>query len=127
LVGIFSNFLDDGEGCVVVVVEFAGRAVGVQVSSIEPDVIAWQIRRGRYSVVINVFTLSVLGITHLSFHEVMDLGEQASKGLSLAFFRVVYSKVRFEVELGVHAIIHEEGRESSILGNIVVGGKLGKG
>jgi hypothetical protein len=43
LVGIFSDFLDDGEGSVVAVVEFAGRAVGAQVSSIEPDFVSWQI------------------------------------------------------------------------------------
>jgi hypothetical protein len=40
LVGIFSNFLDDGEGYMVVVVKFAGRAVAMQVSSIEPDFIS---------------------------------------------------------------------------------------
>jgi hypothetical protein len=43
LVGIFSDFLDDGEGSIAVVVEFAGRAVGIQVSSIEPDFVSWQI------------------------------------------------------------------------------------
>jgi hypothetical protein len=60
-------------------------------------------------VVVSVFALSVLGISHLVFRKVVDLGEQASEGLCLAFFRVVYSKVGFEVELGVHAIIREEG------------------
>jgi hypothetical protein len=127
LVGIFSDFLDDGEGSMAAVVEFAGRAVGAQVSSIEPDFVSWQIGWGRHSVVIGVFTLSVLGVGHLSFREVVDLGEQASEGLCLAFFRVVYSKVRFEVELGVHAIIRKEGRKSSSLGNMVVGGELGEG
>jgi hypothetical protein len=43
LIGIFSNFLDNGEGSVAVVIEFAGRIVGIQVSSIEPDFISWQI------------------------------------------------------------------------------------
>jgi hypothetical protein len=109
LVGIFSNFLDDGEGSVVAVVEFVGRMVGMQVSSIEPDFVSWQIGQGRHLVVISIFVLSVLGISHLGFHKVVDLGEQASEGLCLAFFQVVYSKVRFEVELGVHAIIREEG------------------
>jgi hypothetical protein len=109
LVGIFSDFLDDGEGSVVAVVEFAGRAVGVQVSSIEQDFVSWQIGWGRHSVVISIFTLSVLGISYLGFHEVVAPGEQASEGLCLAFFQVVYSKVRFEVELGVHAIIWKEG------------------
>jgi hypothetical protein len=41
LVGIFSDFLDDGEGSMVVVVEFAGRAVGMQVPSIELDFVSW--------------------------------------------------------------------------------------
>jgi hypothetical protein len=109
LVGIFSDFLDDGEGSMVAVIEFVGRAVGIQVSSIEPDIVSWQIGWGRHSVVISIYTLSVLGISHLGFHEVMDLGEQVSEGLCLAFFQVVYSKVRLEVELGVHAIIREEG------------------
>jgi hypothetical protein len=109
LVGIFSDFLDDSEGSMVAVVEFAGRAVGMQVSSIEPDFVSWQIGWGRHSVVISVFMLSVLGISHLSFCEVMDLSEQASMGLCLAFFWVVYSKVGFEVKLRVHAIIREEG------------------
>jgi hypothetical protein len=127
LVGVFSDFLDDGEGSVVAVVEFAGRVVGAQVSSIKPDFVSWQIGWGRHLVVIGVFALSVLGVSHLGFHEVMDLGEQASEGLCLAFFRVVYSKVGFEVELGVYAVIHEEGRESSSLGNVVVGGERGEG
>jgi hypothetical protein len=110
-----------------VVVELVGRAVGAQVSSIEPDFVSWQIGQGRYSVVISVFMLSVLGISHLGFREVVDLGEQASEGLCLAFFWVVYLKVRFKVELGVYAIIHEEGQKSSSLGNMVVGSELGKG
>jgi hypothetical protein len=39
LVSIFSNFLDDREGSMVVVVKFVGRAVGTQVSSIELDLV----------------------------------------------------------------------------------------
>jgi hypothetical protein len=71
--------------------------------------------------------LSVLGISHLGFREVVDLSEPASEGLCLALFRVVYSKVGFEVELGVHAIIRKEGRKSHSLGNVVVSGELGEG
>jgi hypothetical protein len=127
LVGVFSDFLDNCEGSVAAVVEFVGRAVGAQVSSIEPDIVSWQIGWGRHSVVIGIFVLSVLGVSHLGFREVVDLGKQASEGLCLAFFRVVYWKVRFEVELGVHAIICEEGRKPSSLGNVVVGGELGEG
>jgi hypothetical protein len=127
LVGIFSNFLDNSEGSVAVVVKFAGRVVGVQVFSVEPDFVSWQIGWGRHSVVIRVFALLVLGIGYLGFREVMDLGEQASEGLCLAFFWVVYLKVRFEVKLGVHAIICEEGQKSSSLGNMVVGGELSEG
>jgi hypothetical protein len=78
-------------------------------------------------VVVSIFTLLVLGISHLSFHKVIDFGEQASEGLCLAFFRVVYLKVGFEFELGVYAIIREEGRKSSSLGNMVVGSELGEG
>jgi membrane-anchored protein YejM (alkaline phosphatase superfamily) len=92
----------------VAVVKFVGRVVGVQVSSIEPDFVTWQIGWGRYWVVISIFALSVLGISYLSFHEVVDLSKQVSKGLCLAF-QVVYLKVRFKVELGVYAIIHKEG------------------
>jgi hypothetical protein len=127
LVGVFSDFLDDGEGSVAAVVQLAGRAVGAQVSSVEADFVSWQVGRGRHSVVVGVFVLSVLGVGHLGFREVVDFSEQASEGLCLAFFRVVYSKVGFEVELGVHAVVRVEGRESSSLGNVVVGGELGEG
>jgi hypothetical protein len=78
-------------------------------------------------VVISVFALWVLGISHLGFCEVIDLGEQASEELCLAFFWVVYLKVRFEVELGVHVIIYKEGQKSSSLGNMVVGSELSEG
>jgi hypothetical protein len=78
-------------------------------------------------VVISIFMLSVLGISHLGFHDVMDLGEQMSEGLCLTVFWVVYSNVGFEVKLGIYGIIHEEGRKASSLGNIVVGGKLSEG
>jgi hypothetical protein len=109
------------------VVKLAGRAVGTQVSSIEPDFVSWQVGWGRHLVVISTFILSVLGIGHLGFREVMDFSEQASEGLYLAFFWVVYSKVRFKVKLGVHAIVHKAGQESSSLGNMVVGSEPGKG
>jgi hypothetical protein len=109
LVGIFSDFLDDGKGSIVAVVKFAGRAVGVQVLSIEPDFVSWQIGWGRHLVVISIFILLVLAISHLGFCEVIDLSEQVSEGLYLALFQVVYLKVRFKVKLGVYAIIHEEG------------------
>jgi hypothetical protein len=59
-------------------------------------------------VVISIFALSVLGVSYLGFHKVVDLSEQVSEGLCLAFFQVIYWKVRFEVELGVYAIIYEE-------------------
>jgi hypothetical protein len=127
LVGIFSDFLNDGEGSVAAVVELAGGVVGAQVSSVELDFVSWQVGWGGYLVVISIFALSVLGIGHLSFHEVMDVSEQASEGLCLAILWVVYSKVGFEVELGVHAVVCEEGRESSSLGNVVVGGELSEG
>jgi hypothetical protein len=78
-------------------------------------------------VVISVFVLLVLGISHLGFCEVMDLGEQESEGLCLAFFWVVYSKVRFKVNLRVYAIICEEGRKSSSFRNMVVGTEPGEG
>jgi hypothetical protein len=78
-------------------------------------------------VVVSIFVLSVLGIGHLSFCEVMDLGELVSEGLCLALFWVIYSKVGFEVEFGMHAIICEEGQKSSSLGNVVVGSELGEG
>jgi hypothetical protein len=110
-----------------VVVELVGRAVGAQVLGIKLDFVSCQIGWGRYLVVISIFALLVLGISHLGFHEVVDLSEQTSKGLCLAFFRVVYSMVRFEVKLGVHAIIHKEGRKSGSLRNVVVGGKLSEG
>jgi hypothetical protein len=75
LVGVFSNFLDDGEGSMVAVVKFAARVVGVPVSSVEPDFVSWQIGWGRHSVVISIFALSVLGISHLGFCKVIDLGK----------------------------------------------------
>jgi hypothetical protein len=54
----------------------------------------------------------------------MDLGVLVSEGLCLALLQVIYLKVRFEVEVGVYAIICKEGRKSSSLRNIVVSGKL---
>jgi hypothetical protein len=78
-------------------------------------------------VVISIFALSVLGISHLGFCKVIDLSEQASKGLCLAFFQVVYSKLGFKVMLGVYAVICEEGQKSSSLGNVVVSSEVGEG
>jgi hypothetical protein len=78
-------------------------------------------------VVVNIFVLSVLSVGYFGFHEVMDLSELASEGLCLALSRVVYLKVGFKLEFGIHAIVREEGQKSSSLGNVVVGGELGEG